>query len=62
VAEQETPCPNCGLPIGAEPGPADEPCDVCGQGMGMNAAREAVADAWAEVLRRRHPGTSWDVR
>jgi hypothetical protein len=26
------------------------------------AAREAVADAWAEILRRRHPGYSWDVR
>jgi hypothetical protein len=27
-----------------------------------SAAREAVADAWAEILRRRHPGISWDVR
>lgn len=29
-------CPNCGLPIGGDPGPADLPCEVCGQGMGMN--------------------------
>src|SRR4051812_36604706 len=30
------PCPNCGLPVGEEPGPGDLPCNVCGQGMGMN--------------------------
>lgn len=26
------------------------------------AAREAVADAWERILRRRHPGTAWEVR
>ena len=25
------------------------------------AAREAVAGAWLEILRRRHPGMSWGV-
>lgn len=30
------PCPNCGLPVGEEPGSGDLPCNVCGQGMGMN--------------------------
>lgn len=31
-------------------------------GEAPSAAREAVAEAWERILRRRHPGTAWEVR